>query len=220
MPDEIKTIDVGRADNATLIEDAAQLGWLEGPVLDLTYGTHGGFWRKHRPEHLTTNDLNPEAPAEYHYDFRCTPWASHSYRTVVIDAPYKLGGTPKSLNGGEFDARFGTEEATSRVDRHTLLAAGCLEASRLAEKAVLVKCMDQVNGGKTRWQVSLVKDVLEAVEMRFADWLFLPGAIPQDPARGQQHARHNFSALLYFVRDGAPKQTSLSPLKESNPCVG
>jgi hypothetical protein len=43
--------------NAHLIADVARLGYLDGRVIDVTYGEHGGFWKVWRPEHLVAHDL-------------------------------------------------------------------------------------------------------------------------------------------------------------------
>lgn len=184
-------------DNAELIAQAAQLGYVEGDVLDLSYGV-GGFWKVHEPQHLTTNDALRDG-AKYHLDARFTGWEERSFDTVVWDPPYKLNGTPAM---SEMDARFGIEVPTTRCGRMSLILSGVIEACRLSKKWVLVKCQDQVNSGQVRWQTDDVTTVARCCEFRKVDALHLPGGLPQPEGRSQQHARRNYSTLL-ILRRGA-----------------
>ena len=181
-------------DNAELIADAAKLGYLPEPVLDLTYG-QGGFWRQHTPSHIVTNDLDPDSPCECHRDFRATSFGTGEFSTVVFDPPYKLGGTPASP---KMDKRYGTQEYRTRSEMFSLFVGGMAEASRLAKRFMLVKCQDQVNGGKVRWQTSIAIDVARALEWRHVDSLILKGGRAQPDDTTQQHARHAYSTLLIF----------------------
>lgn len=143
--------------NAELIRDAARLGYLDGHVLDATYG-EGVFWKVWLPQKLTTNDLHKTNPSGHHFDARAFPaeWAQ-AFDAVVFDPPYKLNGTPAT---GEQDARYGTAERVNREGRLDLIArgaAGCFEATR---RFLLVKVQDQVEGGKMRWQTDIVWDAV------------------------------------------------------------
>lgn len=181
--------------NAEMIADAAYLGYVVPPVLDLTYGT-GGFWTIHRPLGLVTNDVDP-GRGYYHHDARKTPWPDASFATVVFDPPYKLAGTPAS---GEMDDRFGTTTYVSRGDVQALLSDGIREAARLSGRWVLVKCMDQVNGGKIRWQTDEATRVATGAGLHKVDILMLRRWRPQPPGRSQQHAGRNYSTLLVFAK--------------------
>lgn len=186
--------------NAELIADVARLGYLPGPVLDLTYNA-GKFWSVWRPASLTTNDLDQQWCTDHHEDFRSTSFQDGEFATVVLDPPYKLSGTNRL---GEFDRQYGTTATRSRQAVHALLVAGIAEASRIASEFVLVKCQDQVCGGEVRWQSAIAYDVARALEMTQADeFLFNGGGPPQDAARGQQHARHERSVLMVFGKPGA-----------------
>lgn len=162
--------------NAAMIADIARLpGYLEPEnpkaapwtVLDLTYGVAGGFWKIYTPPGgLTTNDLAYEVEidgkmvpivTDHHWDYRGVPLPAASYDVVTLDVPYKLNGTPAL---GEQDARFGTNTKTSRTDVLDDLALGTREAFRLARKRLLVKCMDQTEGGEKRWQTDVVWDAV------------------------------------------------------------
>lgn len=173
-------------DNGTLIADVAALGYITGRVLDLTYGG-GKFWARFRPDDLTVSED----------DFRLTPWPSGEFDTVVFDPPYKLNGTP-SL--GDFDNRFGIAERTSRRDRMALICAGAIETFRLSKTWALVKCMDQVNGGKVRWQTDIVTQLAWAMEFEKVDSFHVRGGMPQPAGRSQEHASRRFSTLLIFRR--------------------
>jgi hypothetical protein len=182
--------------NSEMIADVALLGFIPGNVLDLTYGD-GAFWNHFRPADLTTNDLDPEKPAEHHQDFRCTTWESGSFTTVVFDPPYKMQGTPSSE---AMDSHFGTDVVRTRPEVLSLIVGGVAEGSRLATKFLLVKCMDQVSSGKARWQTQVVTDTARALEWRWVDQFLLPGGRPQPKGRSQKHARHEYSTLLVFGR--------------------
>lgn len=194
VSDEIQSIG-SWSNNSEMIADVAVLGFIPEPVLDMTYGA-GGFWKKWQPEHLVMNDIDPTRGTDHH-DFRHTPWRSRAFATVVLDPPYKLQGTPKS---GEMDTRYGTDEVRSRSDLLSLLVSGMAEAARLADKFMLVKVMDQVNGGQVRWLTTVAIDTARALEFRHVDSFILQGGRPQPEGRAQKHARHEFSTLLVFRR--------------------
>jgi hypothetical protein len=210
--------------NAAMIAEAVvPLGYITGDVLDATYGLKHVFWKQYRPESLTTNDLN--APADHAFDFRHLPdewWGE--FETVVFDPPYKLNGTPAM---GDMDNRFGTADEHGKLNREGKLAmilGGALECWRLRPRWLLVKCMDQVEGGKMRWVTMMATAALGENGARLKDrfdLLSTPMAQPprKCPAcRGiesescetcdgagkvpcrQDHARANYSSLLVFTR--------------------
>jgi hypothetical protein len=179
--------------NAELIRDAARLGYLDGTVLDVTYG-EGAFWRCWAPERLVTSDLHK--PADHRWDYRALPLRDGAFDAVVFDPPYKLNGTP--ANGAK-DARYGTTGKTSRVEVLDDILAGAVECYRVTRTWLLVKCMDQVEGGKMRWQTDLVTRAVESLGGRKVDRFDLVvKPQPQPPSRRQLTARHNASQLLVF----------------------
>lgn len=181
--------------NAELIEQVAQLGYITGRTLDLTYGVHGGFWARWRPAELVTNDLYGAVECDHHEDFCRTGFEMGSFETVVFDPPYKLNGTPGLA---EMDGRFGVGERATRRDRMASIVQGTVEACRLSSRWVLVKCKDQVNGGRVRWQRDIVTQAAWAMEFEKVDDLPLEAHVPQPGNRSQQHAARNFSSLLIF----------------------
>lgn len=186
--------------NAELIADVAKLGYLPGPVLDLTYNA-GKFWKELRPAALTTNDLDEQWETDHHEDFRATKFGDGEFASVVFDPPYKLSGTNQL---GEFDRQYGTTLTRSRTAIHALLVGGIAEAARIASEFILVKCQDQVSGGEVRWQSAIAFDTARAMDLSQVDeFLIDGGGPPQDAARGQQHARHDRSVLMVFGKPGA-----------------
>ena len=189
--------------NAAMIADAvAPLGYIEGNVLDATYGAAGGFWTEYRPDDLTTNDLYTDT-ADHHADFRDLPFAGESFTTVVYDPPYKLNGTPAM---GAMDDRFGvgTDEwpTLNSTEKMLMIRDGAIECWRVTNRWLLVKCMDQVEGGKMRWQTHMITVALAAHGARLVDRFdFLTTPRPQPGGRAQRTARSNYSTLLVFGRD-------------------
>jgi hypothetical protein len=183
-------------DNAHLIADAARLGYITGRVLDLTYG-RGKFWTHWRPDVLVTNDLSELMPAQWHHDARKMPFGDGEFETVVFDPPYKLAG---ARFGDDLDQRYGTSNYSPRAVVHALLLDGTSEAARLSSRWVLVKCMDQVNGGCVRWQTDYVTTHALRLGLNKVDSMMLKRWRPQPEGRRQEHARRNYSTLLVFEK--------------------
>lgn len=200
-PPPVLSFDPSWRDNADVIAAAAQLNYLPGRVLDVTYGK-GRFWRKWRPEDLTACDLDPErSPYGSSVDFTDLPFDDDSFDTVVMDPPYKLNGTASEVT--TMDADYGTTEAASWQDRMALIEAGIRECARVSSGWLLVKCQDQVCSGKVRWQTRTFADVAEACGFRLVDQLHLPSYRPQPAGRRQIHSRRNYSTLLVCRYDPA-----------------
>lgn len=184
----------GWKNNAELIADVARLGYLDGSVLDLTYGL-GNFWTVWRPEQLTTNDLNPERDVEHSVDFRDTGWTAGRFDAVVFDPPYRLNGTPDQ----DYDDSYGISTPTRWQDRMAMILDGVKEACRISRRYVLVKCQAQVVSGKVVWQDIEMAKVAEECGARLRDRFDLVTPMrPQPAGRRQVHARRNHSTLLVF----------------------
>lgn len=197
-----------RTNNAQLMADCAELGYLDGHVLDLTYGL-GRFWKIYRPEDqigelqpktvLYTNDLDPKTKAQTHHDFTDMPtsWTG-LFDAVVFDPPYKLNGTGGSHPS---DKGYGVDWDYLPVDeKMDLIYRGFAEAVRLSRRFVLVKCQDQVVSGKKVWQTDLITmhAMILTTRIRKRDVLHVQGYRPQPPGRRQVHARQDYSTLLVF----------------------
>jgi hypothetical protein len=184
--------------NARMIAEAvAPLGYVEGDVFDATFGLAGGFWKDWRPSELITNDLN--APADFHEDFTEFSFDDKAACTVVYDPPYKLNGTPAM---GDMDSRFGTGEGRlNREQKLAMIRDGALECYRITSRWLLVKVMDQVEGGQMRWQTVMVHNALAELGARLVDRFdFLTTPRPQPGDRRQLTARSNYSTLLVFSK--------------------
>jgi hypothetical protein len=191
--------------NGHMMADVAKLGYLEGRVLDTTYGK-GVFWRNWQPEVLVGCDINPLKAKDLCCDFRHLPFGNQSFDAVVYDPPYQTNGTPSLRRRGEVTGnwtRYGIT-ATWGEDRANLMEDGLVEAARVAKKFLLVKCMNQVVSGHVHWQtyrlVSLMTTRTPLRLWRLEDQFdFLRDPRPQD-TRPQRHARGNYSTLLVFRR--------------------
>ena len=189
--------------NADLIADVARLGYLDGTVLDVTYG-EGAFWRVYSPPGLITNDLHKANPNELHDDYRALSFEDNAVDAVVFDPPYKLNGTPAM---GAMDDRYGTGRRTTRAEVLDDIVAGALEGLRVTRRYLLVKCQDQVEGGRVRWQTDVVTEALthvcleRPVAARKVDRFDLvTHPRPQPGGRRQLTARRNHSTLLVFEK--------------------
>jgi SAM-dependent methyltransferase len=165
--------------NAELIADCARLGYLapDRRTIDPTYG-------------LVAHDLKLDG-----VDFRALPHDDDSFDAAVFDPPYKLNGTPTA----SVDERYGVDIVDTRHGRMQLIIDGIDELARVIRPRgyLLLKCQDQVNGGKVRWQTRLFADHAEQKHgMRLVDMLHLLAYRPQPEGRRQQHARRNYSNLL------------------------
>ncbi len=151
-------------------------------ILDLTYGK-GVFWQgvdQTIPvRQLTTNDLDIDAPATYHQDFRNTEWGDKSFDLVVFDPPFMSSGA------GQYNG-FGVDRTVegapqNRKDTRELLVDGMAEAMRVALDGIIVKTQVVVESGQTWNNPLLVELMLEAS----ADW-YLDDIVYQHTAKRRQ----------------------------------
>lgn len=189
-----------RINNAQLMADCHQLGYLDGPVLDATYGT-GRFWKglDDLAIDLTTNDLNPDAVTEHHHDFTALPFDNNSFATAVFDAPYKLNGTSTGIGASALDNGYGVGGTYRTVQSiHTLMRLGLIECGRVAARYVLAKCQDQVVSGRVHWQTIMLTETGYDYDLNLVDMLHVQGYRKQPEGRRQLHARRDYSTLLVF----------------------
>lgn len=189
--------------NGDLIAACHQLGYIrdEDKVLDPTYG-NGRWWTTWKPKALVASDLNPaKSPFGIGVDFLELPWPSPEFDVVAFDPPYKLNGTATPA----IDEPYGVEVYASWCDRHDLIAMGMTECARVLRPGgiLLVKCQDQVCGGRVRWQtLEFANHGIDAIGMRLVDRLDMLGGRPQPKGRTQRTAHANYSTLLVFQKPG------------------
>lgn len=186
--------------NGHMIADVAKLGYLDGDVLDLTYG-EGVFWSQYRPDSLVASDIDIEkSPYGESVDFTGPyPWPDEFFDAVVLDPPYRLNGRPDPT----FDKRYGTHERTRWQDRMDLIRRGIWNCRWLIKinGYLLLKCQDQVCSGHKRWQTDYFTEEAAKVSLKKVDRFdMVTPPRPQPEGRSQCHSHGNTSTLLVFER--------------------
>lgn len=182
--------------NGDLIADVAKLGYLEGKVLDPTYG-EGVFWTKYTPWNLTASDLKGDGVVVLAHDFTNLPHPDGTFDVVVFDPPYKLNGTPS-----KGDERYGVDVKATWQERMQLCRVGATECARVLRVGgfLLWKCQDQVSSGAVRWQTIDFTHHAESLGLTLVDRFDRLGGRPQPGKRRQLHAHGRPSTLLVFQK--------------------
>lgn len=192
----IHAFDPDRHYNSQLMEDCAQLGYLNvDPILDLTYGK-GNFWSLLPDIAVWTNDLDPRIETDFSEDFTSTPWEDRAWGATVLDPPYRMGGTPSTP---DFDDAYGINEYRTHAQIRKLIEQGTREACRISANLTMIKVQDHVSSGVVQPQVNWVINAA-APYSKFVDSLHVIGGRPQSDGRKQKRARHGYSTLLVFTR--------------------
>jgi hypothetical protein len=166
-------------------------------ALDLTYGA-GGFWRDPLPPGLnvTGNNPDPASRADLHLDYTATGLPDGAYDIVCFDPPH----TADNGRDGHFAGRYG---GTLRGNAALCadVAAGAVEAWRVARVGTLVKVIDACHESKL---VVLTDCVKAAVGARPYVVLHTVGRGPIiDPKhRAVRVPRNNGATYLAFRKDG------------------
>lgn len=193
--------------NAHLIEDIAQF-WLppEARVVDLTYGK-GVWWKRYRPQHLVTNDIDP-AKGEFHHDYTKLPdeWAEQ-FDVVAFDPPYV--STSSGREGREkttipeFYEGYGLMDA-ARTPRalHEYNMLGLIEAKWVCRKGgiILVKCQPYTSSGKYHPVDEWVRDGAHDLGLAIECKLIHVGKLRPQPTEGRvaRRPRNNYSVMFVF----------------------
>lgn len=206
-PKPVQSVITSRL-NADLIAAIAPL-WIGGPestVLDLTYG-RGKWWTKYRPEFLTTNDLDPESPADHHYDFLNPPakWWD-AFDVVAFDPPYVSKGGRDTVGEKvkDMDARYGLYDAPKDPEvLWSWIHAGMAAAHDLLTPRgrLLVKCSDFISSGKYHSGYYQLVQSGTLIGFKLADvFVHHSGTGPQPKGRRQVHSRRAHSYLIVFQK--------------------
>jgi hypothetical protein len=192
--------------NADLIARIAPV-YLEGQVLDVTYGL-GGWWKRWTPTDLVAHDLDPTKGDGV--DFRDLPHPDASFDAVCFDPPYvPAGGQRRSVvkqGEADFRDRFGLAPR-SRADVVALFRGGMPECARVVRPSgyVLAKCTDYVSGG--RFELGHVDMLNAAAEAGLRCCDLIVHHTGSGPGGHNitviKQARRHHSYLLVFQREDA-----------------
>lgn len=182
-------------DNSALIADAASLGYLDGWVLDPTYG-RGLWWRQFRPAQFTICDIKTGV------DFTNLPFDVQQFDAVAFDPPYVAKGGRDTSGIGEMDDRYGLKDAPKTPPAlQTLINQGVSECARVLKWGgyLLVKTKPYISSGKYWDGPGKTAEFARYKVLTLVDQFIHVGAPgPQPPGRTQVHARNNYSVLQVF----------------------
>jgi hypothetical protein len=132
---------VFNGNNAELMAAVAPM-YLTGSVLDVTYGD-GKWWDRFQPHPFAAHDLHKLDGV----DFRTLPEPDRSVDTVCFDPPYVASGG-ESATKSAFQEAYGIgHKRASGSQLDALILGGLSECLRVAQRFVLVKCMEFAGGG-------------------------------------------------------------------------
>jgi hypothetical protein len=189
-----------RGSNGVLLAAAARLGYLDGPVLDLTPG-RGKWWTRYQPHDLTM----------FKGDFTDTGMVDECAPIICFDPPYISTGNRETSSVDEFYDRYGLESMKGWRAIRQLIDDGLRECARVLKPGgyLLVKCMDYVESGHKRWNTFHVAAYGESIGLELVDrFHHIPTGKggPQTltnldgSPREQKHAREVSSMLLVFTK--------------------
>jgi hypothetical protein len=206
--------------NAEMIADVAKLGYLDGRVLDPTWG-EGNFWTVFKPKRFVRHDLHTLDGVDvrdlifFH--------RRNSFDSIVIDLPYAFRGRATPA----FDDKYGVSKyrGANKIMQLIFDAMSSCEPLLRSKKYLLVKCEDQVVSGHVRWQTDEITAYAKTLHLRKVDRFdFANGGREQPKNRTkkclacngdgccarcnftgrvpsqQQHAGHRPSTLLVFQK--------------------
>lgn len=191
--------------NADLIAAVAPL-YLTGSVLDVTYG-EGKWWTRFQPEPFTAHDLEKLDGV----DFRALPEGDATVNAVCFDPPYvTTGGTSSARLGPDFQQRYGIGIDNLNLDssdagRRTIAALivdGLAECCRVADRFVLVKCMEYAQGGRFHDLPTTVTNAAAAQGWAVHDRIVHHTGVGPGShnIREVKRARRHHSYLIVFAR--------------------
>lgn len=155
--------------NAAMIADVAKLGYLDGRVMDPTWGV-GNFWTVFKPSKLVRHDLYTLDGVDATGFGTNTVAHKHrreSFDSIVLDFPYAFRGAASE----DFDEKYGVDEYMSANDIMARIFDGMTCCTNLLRQHgyLLVKCQDQVVSGNVRWQTDEVTAHARKLGLRKVD---------------------------------------------------
>lgn len=169
-------------------------------IADVTYG-NGNFWKK---MDMSVYDFYPSDLRTNGIDFRNLPYADSSMDMVVLDPPYMHGSSAPIHE--RLDAPYHNNSRGGWGNWYvlSLYDDGILEAHRVLKSKgiLLVKCQDQVESGKNRFDHIEIYNYALELEFLVED-LFILTKVGQPMMRHnyQLHARKNHSYMWVFRKD-------------------
>lgn len=170
-------------------------------IVDLTYGTAGGWWARHRPEKLAVSN----------FDFTNLPFLDGEFQTVCYDPPYVMtgGASTSTAIDTSFRERFGINDLARTEDQlFTLILAGCTEAARVTDADdgyLCVKCMDFVGSGRfCDWSYDAHHHIVHRLGLHLHDEIIHhagPGPGGHNISEPKR-ARRAHSKMLVFTKRG------------------
>lgn len=202
--------------NGELVAEAARLGYLNGRVLDPTYG-RGKWWTDYQPDELVWHtDRHPDGTPTG-FDFRDIPHPDATFDTVAWDPPYVPPGGRSTSTVPDFHDRFGLADTPGSPEaQHAYNMDGAREAARVLRPGgyLLWKCMDYVHWMRYYPVTAWVERDAAGLGLETADkFVHLSGTGPQPllnrdgTARVQRHSRRNWSMLIVFRKTAVPPPT-------------
>ena len=189
--------------NADLIAAVAPL-YLTGSVLDTTYG-EGKWWSRFTPEPFTFHDIKLDG-----VDFTDLPHADRSFDTVCYDPPYVPAGgaSPSEQITRRFRNGFGLTAGRTAAAFDELVMAGLAECCRVADRFLLVKCMEFVGSGAFRDMPTEITNAAREHGFVVHDRIvhYSGGGITGHNTFTVKRARRVHSYLTVFVRKGLAKR--------------
>lgn len=205
--------------NGDLIADCHQLGYLrdDDHILDPTFGK-GTWWRKWRPEKLTTCNRSQDGS-----DFRSLAFPDGSFDAITFDPPYVCPGGRKTSTIHAMLDRYGMNEGGSAdpdfrtpAELQAIINAGLTEMFRLVRPAqrhglhptgangvVLVKCKDYIWSGQFWPGTHHTLNYALHLGFRLEDRLEHIGDPGPQSQKRQCHARRNLSTLFVLRKMAA-----------------
>lgn len=197
-PDMIKSV---YDTNYDVIKNIMELHDIEQFDLDCTYST-GSFW-KNLPKPKLKTDIEPVVEGVMECNSENLPFEDGSMKSIMYDPPFVIvGKTFKENKQGSsvIAKRFSGYQTFEELKSNYYKSLK--ELYRITEEngIVVMKCQDQVSGGKNYFTHSMVMSMVNQIGFYLKDLFILTSKVRMNSMGGrwkkQQHARKYHS---YFI---------------------